>query len=147
MKFGVSHSQEIIEARREWTGSGISTTGKTPAICRAPGSIFLSQTTGSGIKDDINLDSAQNLLWKFGTSMQEKYTVSHHLAGTLQIDYLTGAVSWNQENIDPLVKSYAKRYLFDEGFIEHALGMLDPAIDNHEIAALLENLSDPGFSS
>jgi hypothetical protein len=76
--------------------------------------------------------------------MQDKYTVSHHLAGTVHIDHITGAVSWDQETIDPLIKRYAKRYLFDEGFIEDALGMLDPAIDQ-EIAALLKNLIDPGY--
>jgi hypothetical protein len=32
-------------------------------------------------------------------------------------------------------------YLFDEGFIEHALGMLDPAIDE-AVTALLKSLAD-----
>jgi hypothetical protein len=33
--------------------------------------------------------------------------------------------------------------LFDEGFIEQALGMLDPVIDR-ELTALLKSLIDPG---
>jgi hypothetical protein len=92
----------------------------------------------------IRLDTARILLRNLRTSMQEKYNVSHHLAGTVHIDHITGAVSWDQVTIDPLIKRYAKRYLFDEGFIEHALGLLDPAIDL-EIATVLKNLMDPGF--
>jgi hypothetical protein len=75
--------------------------------------------------------------------MQEKYSVAHHLVGAVSIDPITGALTWGQENIDPLIKRYVKRYLFDEGFIEQALGMLEPDIDR-EIAALLKLLLDAG---
>jgi hypothetical protein len=75
--------------------------------------------------------------------MQAKYSVAIHPAGSVYIHHATGALSWDQKNLDPLIKSYVKKYLFDEGFIEHALGMLDPVIDQ-EIAALLESLSDSG---
>jgi len=74
--------------------------------------------------------------------MQEKYFVAHHLVGTVSIDPITGALSWSPGTVDPLIKRYVKAYLFDEGFIEHALGILDPAIDR-EIAALLKILLDP----
>ena len=77
------------------------------------------------------------------TSMQAKYSVAIHLVGTVHINHATGALNWDRENLDPVIKSYIKKYLFDEGFIEHALGMLDPAIDQ-EITALLESLSDFG---
>jgi hypothetical protein len=73
--------------------------------------------------------------------MQEKYTVAHPLVGPIHIDHITGALSWNQKTIDPVIKRYVKLYLFDEGFIEHALGMLDPAIDQ-ETALLLKTLMD-----
>jgi hypothetical protein len=76
--------------------------------------------------------------------MQEKYIVAHPLAGPIHIDHITGALGWNQATIDPLIKRYVKRYLFDEGFIEHALGMLDPAID-HETVLLLKTLTDSGL--
>jgi hypothetical protein len=77
------------------------------------------------------------------TLMQAKYSVAIHLVGTVHINRATGALSWDRENLDPVIKSYIKKYLFDEGFIEHALGMLDPAIDQ-EITALLDSLSDFG---
>jgi hypothetical protein len=76
--------------------------------------------------------------------MQGKYVVAHPLVGFIHIDYVTGALVWNQDTIDPLIKRYVKRYLFDEGFIEHALGMLDPAIDQ-ETALLLKALMDSGL--
>ena len=53
-------------------------------------------------------------------------------------------LGWGQDNLDPLIKRYVKRYLFDEGFIEQALGMLDPVIDQ-DITALLEILRDSDF--
>ena len=77
------------------------------------------------------------------TSMQAKYSVAIHLVGTVHINHATGALNWDRENLDPVIKSYIKKYLFDEGFIEHALAMLDPAIDQ-EITALLDSLSDFG---
>jgi hypothetical protein len=76
--------------------------------------------------------------------MQEKYSVAHPLVGTVHIDPITGALSWGQDNLDPVIKRYVKRYLFDEGFIEQALGMLDPVIDQ-DITALLEFLPDADF--
>jgi hypothetical protein len=83
------------------------------------------------------------MLYVTVTSMQAKYSVAIHLVGTVQINHSTGALSWDKENLDPVVKSYVKKYLFDEGFIEHALGMLDPAIDQ-EINALLDSLTESG---
>jgi hypothetical protein len=34
---------------------------------------------------------------------------------------------WEEENLDPVVKQYAKKYLVQEGFLEQALGVLNPA--------------------
>ena len=90
----------------------------------------------------MQADSAHILLYLTVTSMQEKISISNHLVGTVHIDRATGALSWDQQNLDPVIKRYVKKYLFDEGFIEQALGMLDPAIKG-ELAALLKNLMDP----
>jgi len=73
--------------------------------------------------------------------MREKYSIANHLAGTVHIDYTTGALSWDQKNLDPVIQSYVKRYLFDEGFIEEALGILDPRLDR-EVTELLKSLKE-----
>jgi hypothetical protein len=52
----------------------------------------------------------------------------------------TGALSWDQKNLDPVIQRYVKRYLFDEGFIE-ALGILDPRLDRG-ITELLKGLNE-----
>jgi hypothetical protein len=89
-------------------------------------------------------DSAHILLCQTLTSMQGNYSISNHLAGTVHIDRATGALSWDQENLDPVLKRYVKKYLLDEGFIEKAIGMLDPAIER-DLAALLKSLMEPEF--
>jgi hypothetical protein len=73
--------------------------------------------------------------------MQVKYSIANHLAGTVDIDHATGALSWDQKNLDPVVQRYVKRYLFDEGFIEQALGTLDPKLDR-AVTELLKSLTE-----
>jgi hypothetical protein len=73
--------------------------------------------------------------------MREKYSIANHFAGTVHIDYATGALSWDQKNLDPVIQSYVKKYLFDEGFIEEALGILDPRLDR-EVTELLKSLKE-----
>ena len=73
--------------------------------------------------------------------MREKYSIANHLAGTVHVDCATGALSWDRNNLDPVIQSYVKRYLFDEGFIEEALGMLDPRLDR-EVTELLKSLNE-----
>ena len=75
------------------------------------------------------------------TPMQENFSVTNHLAGTVHINCSTGALSWDHSNLDPVIRRYVKMYLFDEGFIEQALGMLDPTIDE-AVTALLKSLTD-----
>ena len=75
------------------------------------------------------------------TSMPKKYSIANHLAGTVHIDHTTGALSWDQNNLDPVIQSYVKKYLFDEGFIEEALGMLDPRLDR-QVIELLKSLNE-----
>jgi hypothetical protein len=74
--------------------------------------------------------------------MQENHSIANHLVGTVHINRITGALSWDRKNLDPVTQRYVKKYLFDEGFIEQALGMLDPAPDR-EFAQFLQSLADP----
>jgi hypothetical protein len=47
---------------------------------------------------------------------------------------------WEQEDLDPVSKQYAKKYLVCEGFLEQALGVLDPVPDP-EIVLFLDSIS------
>jgi len=76
--------------------------------------------------------------------MQAKYSVTIPWAGIIYIDPITGALSWDRPIADPVIKGYVKRYLFDEGFVEQALGILDPAI-NDDIDTLLRSVDDFSF--
>jgi hypothetical protein len=68
--------------------------------------------------------------------MQENFTVINQLAGTVHINRVTGALSWEREKLDPVIRRYVKKYLLDEGLIEHALGILDPQIDEETVTML-----------
>jgi len=72
--------------------------------------------------------------------MQQNYSIANHLAGVVHVDQTTGALSWEQKKLDPVIQRYVKRYLLDEGFIEQALGTLDPALDQ-EFTEFLGSLS------
>jgi hypothetical protein len=73
--------------------------------------------------------------------MQENFSVTNNLAGTVHINRCTGALRWDHVNLDPVIRRYVKMYLFDEGFIEHALGTLDPGIDE-AVTDLLKSLPE-----
>ena len=60
--------------------------------------------------------------------------------GVVHIDRQTGAMHWEQEDIDPVSKQYAKKYLVCEGFLEQALGALEPSPDP-EIVLFLDSIS------
>ena len=60
-------------------------------------------------------------------SMQTHLSVITHKAGIVHISRQSGHLFWEEENLDPVVKQYAKKYLVQEGFLEQALGVLDPA--------------------
>ena len=60
-------------------------------------------------------------------SMQTHLSVITHKAGIVHINRQSGHLFWEEENLDPVVKQYAKKYLVQEGFLEQALGVLDPA--------------------
>jgi hypothetical protein len=58
--------------------------------------------------------------------MQTHLSVITPVAGIVHINCQSGQLFWEEENLDPVVKQYAKNYLWAEGFIELALGILDP---------------------
>jgi hypothetical protein len=58
--------------------------------------------------------------------MQKHLSVVTHRAGIVHINCQNGQLFWEEENLDPVVKQYAKKYLVQEGFVEQALGVLDP---------------------
>jgi hypothetical protein len=62
-------------------------------------------------------------------------------SGIVYIDCETGTMSWEEEGLDPVLKQYAKKYLVQEGFLEQALGILDP--EPNESADLF--FDAPGF--
>ncbi len=58
--------------------------------------------------------------------MQKHLSVITHAAGIVHINRQNGHLFWEEENLDPVVKQYAKKYLVQEGFVEQALGVLNP---------------------
>jgi hypothetical protein len=61
--------------------------------------------------------------------MQKNFSVVTDATGIVHIDRQTGVMLWEQEDLDPVLKQYAKKYLVSEGFLEQALGILDPLPD------------------
>ena len=58
--------------------------------------------------------------------MQKYLSVKTQLAGIVHINRQTGHMFWEEENLDPVLRQYAKKYLVQEGFLEQALGVLNP---------------------
>ena len=58
--------------------------------------------------------------------MQKHLSVKTQRAGTVHINCQSGHLFWEEENLDPVVRQYAKKYLVQEGFLEQALGVLNP---------------------
>jgi len=58
--------------------------------------------------------------------MQKYLSVKTQLAGIVHINRQTGYMFWEEENLDPVLRQYAKKYLVQEGFLEQALGVLNP---------------------
>jgi hypothetical protein len=50
---------------------------------------------------------------------------------------------WEQEDLDPVLKQYAKKYIIDEGFLEQALGALEP-LPEREIDSLFDDSGAEG---
>jgi hypothetical protein len=61
--------------------------------------------------------------------MRKELTVKTSLAGFVHIDRTIGAMRWEKKDVDPILRQYARKYLLCEGFVELAIGALDPAPD------------------
>ncbi|HXO96392.1 MAG TPA: hypothetical protein VN857_07395 [Chthoniobacterales bacterium] len=61
--------------------------------------------------------------------MQHYFSVLTDAVGVVHIDRQTGVMFWEKEDLDPVLKQYAKKYIIDEGFLEQALGALEPLPD------------------
>jgi hypothetical protein len=59
----------------------------------------------------------------------QHYFVLTGAVGVVHIDRQTGVMFWEKEDLDPVLKQYAKKYIMDEGFLEQALGALEPLPD------------------
>ena len=70
--------------------------------------------------------------------MQHHLSVLTDAVGVVHIDCQTGMMFWEQEDLDPVLKQYAKKYIIDEGFLEKALGVLEPLPDR-EIDSFLND--------
>jgi hypothetical protein len=64
-------------------------------------------------------------------SMQKHLSVKTQRAGMVHINCQSGDMFWEEENLDPVTRQYAKKYLVEEGFLEKALGVLDPQPNYH----------------
>jgi hypothetical protein len=72
--------------------------------------------------------------------MQKNLSIMTDATGIVHIDRQTGVMNWEQEHLDPVLKQYAKKYLVYEGFLEEALGVLEPLPDP-EISLFLDSIS------
>lgn len=75
--------------------------------------------------------------------MQKHLSVITQKAGMVHINCQNGRLFWEEENIDPVLKQYAKKYLVQEGFLEQALGALDPA-PTESVDPVLDDFSNQG---
>jgi len=73
--------------------------------------------------------------------MQKHLSVITQKAGMVHINCQTGHLFWEEENLDPVLQQYAKKYLVQEGFLEQAIGALDPQI-NESADLFLEDISN-----
>ena len=70
----------------------------------------------------------------------EKYLRIHtSMGGFVRIEPATGNLYWERDDIDSARKQYAEKYLAIEGFIEQAIGALDPEPDS-EVKAMLDSI-------
>ena len=73
--------------------------------------------------------------------MQKYLSVKTQAAGIVHINCQTGHLFWEEENLDPISWQYAKKYLVQEGFVEQALGVLNPQPDC-EVDPFLDEISN-----
>ena len=74
--------------------------------------------------------------------MQKYLSVKTQAAGIVHINCQTGHLFWEEENLDPVSRQYVKKYLVQEGFVELALGVLDPQ-PIYDADLSLDEISNP----
>ena len=62
----------------------------------------------------------------FSKSMQKYLSVKLRKVGVVHINCQNGHLFWEEDNLDPVSQQYVKNYLVQEGFVDLALGVLDP---------------------
>ncbi|HEY4815001.1 MAG TPA: hypothetical protein VIH58_10015 [Chthoniobacterales bacterium] len=62
----------------------------------------------------------------YRSPMEKRLSVVTRAAGVVHLNHKTGLIVWEREDLDPVLKQYTKNYLWEEGFIELALGILEP---------------------
>jgi hypothetical protein len=77
--------------------------------------------------------------------MQKHLSVKTQRAGIVHINCQTGQMFWEEGSLDPVVQQYAKKYLVQEGFVEQALGILDPQPQQGRDLVLDDNLELKGW--
>jgi hypothetical protein len=73
--------------------------------------------------------------------MQKYLSVKTQIAGMAHINRQSGNIFWEEEDLDPVVRQYAKKYLVQEGFLEQALGVLNPQ-PSYEADPFLDEISN-----
>jgi len=74
--------------------------------------------------------------------MQKYLSVKIRKAGVVHINCQNGHMFWEEENLDPVSRQYVKKYLVQEGFVELALGALDPQ-PTYDADLFLDEISNP----
>jgi len=75
-------------------------------------------------------------------SMQKYLSVKVRKAGVVHINCQNGQMFWEEENLDPVSRKYLQKYLVQEGFVELALGVLDPQ-PIYDADLFLDEISNP----
>jgi hypothetical protein len=75
-------------------------------------------------------------------SMQKYLSVTIRKAGVVHINCESGHMFWEEDNLDPVSRQYVKKYLVQEGFVDLALGVLDPQ-PTYDADLFLDEISNP----
>jgi hypothetical protein len=75
-------------------------------------------------------------------SMQKYLSVRIRKAGVVHINCENGHLFWEEDNLDSVSRQYVKKYLVQEGFVELALGALDPQ-PAYDADLFLDEISNP----
>jgi hypothetical protein len=76
--------------------------------------------------------------------MRKYLVIVTQAAGVARINRKTGRIRWEQKNLDPALRRYTRKYLVREGFVEQALGILDPELDERADLFLDDDLELQG---